>query len=333
MPLPAQGEVGRVNREAYLAKSILITGGAGAIGSNLVKTLLDLEPERVLVLDNLTSGRRGLLPGDDRLRLYVGDVGDDEMLRLIFEENRVDMVFHLAANFANQNSVDHPRRDLTTNGLGTLKLLEYAQRAGVKRFLYTSSSCIYGGKEVSLSEEATDFNLDTPYAITKLLGERYVDFFRDFHGLGTVILRYFNAYGPGEYPGRYRNVIPNFFMRAASGEPLVITGTGEETRDFTFVEDTVGLTLRAAADQRALGRVYNVGSGKETSIRELAEKINQLTGNPAGIEYAERRGWDRIPRRLAHIGRARAELDYKPSVGLDEGLMRTWEWLKPRLTR
>ena len=320
-------------RAAYKDKTILITGGAGAIGSNLVKALLELDIKGLAVLDNLTSGRRGLLREDDRLRLYVGDVGDDEMLHLIFQENRVDIIFHLAANFANQNSVDHPRRDLTTNGLGTLKLLEYAQRHGVERFLYSSSSCIYGGKEVSLSEEATDFNLDTPYAITKLLGERYVDFFRDYHGMQTVILRYFNAYGPGEYPGRYRNVIPNFFQRAAQGKPLVITGTGEETRDFTFVEDTVGLTLQAAADERALGRVYNVGSGQETSILELAQKINGLTENPAGIEYAGRRAWDRIPRRLAHIGRAQKELDYRPSVELDQGLERTWEWLKPRLTR
>ena len=318
-------------REAYRGKSILVTGGAGAIGSNLVRSLLGLEVERVVVLDNLTSGRRGLLPEEERLRLYVGDVGDDEMLHLVFGENRIDLIFHLAANFANQNSVDHPRRDLTTNGLGTLKLLEYAHRAGVERFLYTSSSCIYGGKEVSLSESATDFNLDTPYAITKLLGERYVDFFRDYHGLGTVVLRYFNAYGPGEHPGRYRNVIPNFFRLAASGRPLTITGTGQETRDFTFVEDTVGLTLRAAVDDRALGRVYNVGSGRETAIRDLAEKINRLTGNPAGIVHAERRGWDRIPRRLADIGRARRELDYEPAVGLDEGLERTWEWLRSRL--
>ena len=318
-------------REAYRNKSILITGGAGAIGSNLARALLGLEVKGLAVLDNLTSGRRGLLPEDDRVRLYVGDVGDDEMLHLIFKENRVDLVFHLAANFANQNSVDHPRRDLTTNGLGTLKLLEYAQRGGVERFLYSSSSCIYGGKDVSLSEEATDFNLDTPYAITKLLGERYVDFFRDYHGLETVILRYFNAYGPGEYPGQYRNVIPNFFARAVSGAPLVITGTGEETRDFTFVEDTVGLTVRAAVDPRALGRVYNVGSGQETSILELAQKINALTGNRAGIEFARRRAWDRIPRRLAHIGRAQKELDYAPAIKLDEGLERTWAWLRPRL--
>jgi nucleoside-diphosphate-sugar epimerase len=317
--------------QAYAGKTILVTGGAGAIGANLVRALLDLAPRGVVVLDNLSSGRRSDLPRVERLALFVGDVVDDEMLHLVFSRHRPDLVFHLAANFANQNSVDHPRRDLTTNGLGTLKLLEYAQRAGVERFVYTSSSCVYGGLQAAAAEETTDFNLDTPYAITKLLGERYVNFFHHHHRLPTVILRYFNAYGPGERPGPYRNVIPNFLARAAAGQPLVITGTGQETRDFTFVADSVALTLRAAAVPQALGRVYNVGSGRETAILDLAERINALVGNPAGIEFVPRRGWDHIPRRLADVGRARAELDYEPRVGLDEGLALTWAWLKSRL--
>lgn len=317
--------------ESYENRTVFITGGAGAIGSNLSVELLEFDPARVVILDNLSSGRRSLVPTDDRVRLYVGDVGDDEMLHLVFSENEIDIVFHLAANFANQNSVDHPRRDLATNGIGTLKLLEYAQRAQVERFLYTSSSCVYGGKEAPLTEEDTDFNLDTPYAITKLLGERYVNFFHEFHGLPTVILRYFNAYGPGEFPGRYRNVIPNFFARAAQGLPLVITGTGQETRDFTFVGDNVRLTLQAAASDKGLGRVYNVASGVETSILELAERINDLTGNPAGIEFAPKRGWDNIPRRQADISRARDELGYRPQTKLKDGLKTTWDWLKDRL--
>jgi len=320
-----------VIQEAYRHKTLLVTGGAGAIGSNLVRALLDLDPAGLVILDNLTSGRRELTPQDSRVKLHVGDVGDDEMLHLIFSQNQIDLVFHLAANFANQNSVDHPRRDLKTNGLGTLKLLEYSLRAGVDRFLYTSSSCIYGGQEISLSEETTDFNLDTPYAITKLLGERYVNFFHEYHGLPTVILRYFNAYGPGEFPGPYRNVIPNFMAKAASGQPLTITGSGQETRDFTFVSDTVGLTVKAAAEPGAVGRVYNVGSGRETSILDLAQRINDLTANRAGIEFAPRRAWDRIPRRLADVSRARQELGYEPQVELDQGLKATWDWLRPRL--
>jgi len=323
----------KVPDKTYSGRTALVTGGAGAIGSNLVAALLQAGAESVVVLDNLTSGRRELLPPEERVRLYVGDVGDDEMLHLVFGENKIDLVFHLAANFANQNSVDHPRRDLGTNGLGTLKLLEYSARTGVRRFLYTSSSCVYGGKSNALSEDETDFNLDTPYAITKLLGERYVNFFQTYHGLDTVVLRYFNAYGPGEYPGRYRNVIPNFLARAASGQPLVITGSGEETRDFTFVGDTVALTLKAALEPGAVGRVYNVGAGRETNIRDLAERINRLTGNRAGLEFAPRRKWDRISSRLADVSRAKRELGYAPRVGLEEGLALTWDWLRTRLDR
>lgn len=318
-------------KEAYRNKTVLVTGGAGAIGSNLIRALLGLNPSKVVVLDNLTSGRRELLPGDPRIRLYIGDVADDEMLRQVFSQNRIDLVFHLAANFANQNSVDHPRRDLRTNGLGSLMILEYAARANVDRFVYTSSSCVYGGKSAELSEEDTDYNLDTPYAITKLLGERYVNFFKTNHELKTTILRYFNAYGPGEHPGKYRNVIPNFFARAASGRPLIITGTGQETRDFTFVNDNIDLTLKAAVAPAAIGRVYNVGSGQETSIADLAELINGLTGNRAGIEYQPRRQWDHIPRRLADINRAREELGYDPQTKLADGLKITWDWLKGRL--
>ncbi len=319
--------------KAYQNKVLLVTGGAGAIGSNLVRAFLKFDVCRVIVLDNLTSGRRELLPPDERLSLHVGDVCDDEMLRLVFAEAKIDLVFHLAANFANQNSVDHPRRDLRTNGLGTLKLLEYAARSGVKRFVYASSSCIYGGKNVRLSEDESDFNLDTPYAITKLLGERYVNFFKDHHALGTVTLRYFNAYGPGEHPGRYRNVIPNFFASAAAGKALVITGSGQETRDFTFVADTVAATVKAAVAPEAAGQVYNVGSGQETTILELAEKINALVGGGAGVEFAPPRSWDRIPRRLADITRIRQDLGFEPAVGLDEGLARTWAWLKERVER
>ena len=149
-----------------------------------------------------------------------------------------ERVFHLAALFANQNSVEHPDRDLTVNGLGVVKVLEHAQRAGVAKVLYTSSSCVYGNKAV-MRETDIDFKPDTPYAITKLLGEQYCRFWSEFHKLDTVMVRLFNTYGPGEHPGRYRNVIPNFMKLAMAGEALADHGTGEETRDFNFVADTV----------------------------------------------------------------------------------------------
>ena len=308
-------------------KHVLVTGGAGAIGSNLVKALLARGCRALSVLDNLSSGKRENLPQCPEVTLFPDTIVNDAILREIFAKD-VAVVFHLAANFANQNSVDFPRLDLDTNGMGTLKLLEYAAEAQVERFVYVSSSCVYGNKDYPLHEDDPEYNLDTPYAITKLLGERYTTFFHNHYHLPTVILRYFNAYGPGEYPGKYRNVIPNFFALAMQGKPLPITGTGEETRDFTFNQDTVAGTISSAEAAEAVGQIFNIGSGRETKILELAEKVNALTANPAGIEFKASRSWDLIRRRIASIERARQTYGYAPRVALDEGLQRTYTWLK-----
>ena len=308
-------------------KNVLVTGGAGAIGSNLVKALLARGCQNIYVLDDLSSGRKDNLLDGPEVHFLHDTIVNDEILERIFQEN-ITVVFHLAANFANQNSVDFPRLDLTTNGMGTLKLLEYARKVKVERFVYISSSCVYGNKNTSLHEDDLEYNLDTPYAITKLLGERYITFFHKHDRLKTVILRYFNAYGPGEFPGKYRNVIPNFFALALQGQPLPITGTGEETRDFTFNGDTVEGTVRAAEYKQAIGKIINIGSGRETKIVDLAEKINRLTGNTAGIVFKERRSWDLIQRRVASIEIAKKVLAYHPSVDLDEGLNHTFSWLQ-----
>ena len=302
----------------------LVTGGAGAIGCNLVRQLLELGAE-VVVIDDFSSGRRAnIVDLDGEFRLLQGDVADVDLLDRAFADG-VDFVFHLAALFANQNSVEHPQDDLHTNGLGTLRLLEKASAQQVGRFVYASSSCVYGGRSEMLEEDLPAVP-DTPYGITKVLGEQYARFFAHQHGLPTAVLRYFNSYGPGELPGRYRNVIPNFFALAAAGEPLPITGTGEETRDFTYVDDIVLGTLLAAVVKGAEGGVYNLGTGAETRIVDLAERINAIAGNDAGIELVPRRDWDQIPRRCASIDRARSELEYRPGVGFDEGLGRYWQW-------
>lgn len=304
---------------------ILVTGGAGAIGSNVVTRLC--KDNFVIVLDDLSSGHIENLPKSKNILFINGSVSSDKMLRKCFM-HKPEIVLHLAANFANQNSVDHPRKDLDVNGAGTLKLLEYSRDAGIRRFIYASSSCVYGHVSGALSETKKDYNLDTPYAITKLLGERYTSFFHHFYKLNTVILRYFNSYGPREYPGKYRNVIPNFFKTAIEGKPLPITGNGDESRDFNFADDTVEGTILALAHEEAVGKTFNLGSGKETRIIELAEKINQITKNRAGIRFVGQRDWDSIKRRLADISLANTVLGYKPKVDLDTGLMITYKWLK-----
>lgn len=308
-------------------KHILVTGGAGAIGSNLVNQLSEIPSRRVTVLDNLSSGHVENIIMRKNVRFIQGSVESDEDLRQAISES-TDVVFHLAANFANQNSVDFPQRDLQVNGMGTLKILLHSVENKVKKFIYTSSSCVYGDRNEPLDEKCQEYSLDTPYAITKLLGERYVRFFTQHHGLNAVTLRYFNVYGPNEYPGKYRNVIANFFVKAMRNEDIVITGTGEETRDFNFVNDSVRATILASENDAAIGKVINVASGRETTINDLVKLILRIADSKSNVVYRERRNWDSVTRRVASVEVAKEVLGYQPEVALEAGLRQYYEWLK-----
>jgi nucleoside-diphosphate-sugar epimerase len=313
--------------DRYRGRTILVTGGAGAIGSNLVRSLTMLSPAEVIVLDDLSSGLRWNVPHDSSVTFVHGSVTDDAALESVFAACP-HIVFHLAALFANQNSVDHPELDLRTNGLGTLRVLERARRAAVGRVVYASSGrAIYGSDSpLPLREQSMSLKLSTPYQITKMLGELYCNYYTAHADMEIVRLRFFNSYGPGEFPGRYRNVIPNFVFWAKLGEPLRITGTGDETRDFTFVEDLVDGILRAGVAPNGPGRAFNLGSGHETRVRDLALHINRLTGNDAGVRHMPRRPWDANARVCASIDLASSLLGYRPRTGLLEGLERTVAW-------
>ena len=310
----------------YTGKRILITGGAGCIGSNLVRALLKANVEKVTVIDDFSSSRRWNLPNHPEVSIVNGSILNKESLKRAFSDEP-QYVFHLAAHYANQNSVDHPETDLMVNGLGTLKVLQFSHLSGVEKFVFASSGCsVYGNRApLPLKEDFVSLRLDTPYQITKLLGELYCNFFYDYYHLPIVIGRLFNVYGPGEIPGKYRNVIPNFIYWALHRQPLPITGTGEETRDYTFVEDVVDGVLRAAVIHDALGEVINLASGTETEVIDLANEINSLTGNN-GVKYVERRDWDKITRRRASIEKARKMLGYEPKIAIKEGLKRTLDW-------
>ncbi len=312
----------------YHGKTVLVTGGAGAIGSNLTRALAQ-SGARVIVLDDLSASQRWNVPSLPGLLFVEGSILDEVVLKRVFLE-RPQVVFHLAAFFANQNSVDHPERDLQVNGMGTLRLLEYATLAGVDRFVYASSGCsIYGSDSpLPLREEFMSLHLSTPYQITKMLGELYCNFFQDHYGLKVVKPRFFNSYGPGEVPGQYRNVIPNFVYWALKGLPLPITGTGEETRDFTYVGDIVDGLLRAGCFDAAIGQEFNLASGRETRIIDLAHLVNQLTGNRGGIQFTQRRKWDTKSRLLASIDRARQLIGYEPRTSFEEGLQETIRWFR-----
>lgn len=308
-------------------KVVLVTGGAGSIGSNLTRTLAELGARTVIVLDDMSAAYDWNIPSLPNVLVVKGSVTDEVALKRVFAV-KPDIVYHLAAFFANQNSVDFPQHDLMTNGLGTLLIYQYAQMCGTGRVVYASSGCsIYGSAApLPLKEDFMSMHLTTPYQITKMLGELYANFFFHHFGLPVVKTRFFNSYGPGEVPGQYRNVIPNFIFWAMSGLPLPFTGTGEETRDFTYVGDIVDALLRAGYYERAIGQEMNIASGAEIKILELAERVNQLTGNTAGIARAEPRKWDTKKRLLASIDRARDVLGYEPQMKFDEGLQITIEW-------
>ena len=317
-------------RELCRDKVVLVTGGAGAIGSNLTRALAE-GGARVVVFDDLSSAERWNVPSLPNVMFVEGDILDEVKLKRVFFE-RPHMVYHLAAFFANQNSVDHPERDLMVNGMGTLRLLEYSVLTGVERFVYASSGCsIYGSSApLPLEEDFVSLHLSSPYQITKMLGELYCNFFTNHWGLRVVKPRFFNSYGPGEVPGQYRNVIPNFIYWAMKGQSLPITGTGEETRDFTYVGDIVDGLLRAGVMESAIGQEFNLASGVETRIIDLANMINEATGNKAEIRFVQRRRWDTKSRLLASVDRAQKLIGYRPSTSFEEGLQQTIRWFHDR---
>lgn len=309
----------------FSEKTVLITGGAGAIGSSLARKMVTLA-KKVIILDDLSSGFKSLVPISDNLIFIEGSIVDDGVLDRVFNL-QIDIVYHLAANFANQNSVDNPIKDLNVNGLGTLKLLEYVKNNKCSFFLYASSSCVYGDMNDSGDEKTSSIKLDTPYAITKMLGENYVNYYRTMYNLPSVIFRIFNSYGPGEYPGKYRNVIPNFIQLAIEKKPLSITGNGHETRAFNYIDNLISAFLLAATTPDAIGYTFNIGTDKQTSIIELANTINDVANNPAGIKYLPRREWDHVSHRYSNIALAKKILNYSPINNLRNGIETTYDWL------
>jgi UDP-glucose 4-epimerase len=313
--------------DAYEGKTVLITGGAGCIGSNLAKAMIKAEKVKIIILDDLSAAYEWNIPQSPKVFFIKGSILDDEILKRAFKA-KPDYVFHLAAHFANQNSVDNPEIDLMVNGMGILKVLQYAYIAGVKRFVYSSSGCgVYGlESEMPFKEHDVSISLHTPYQVTKLLGELYTNYFHNLYELPVVNARFFNVFGPGEVPGRYRNVIPNFIYWAMSGKPLPITGDGSETRDWTYVEDIVNGLLAMGIKEEAIGQAFNLGSGMEHRVVDMANLVNQITGNKAGIEFIAKRDWDVKKRLLSSIEKARNILDYQPQKKFEDGVKEVYNW-------
>lgn len=304
----------------------LVTGGAGAIGSRLTRRLLEHGVSKILVVDDLSSGFDWLVPDDSRVTFDRKNVND------FFNESPefdVDVVFHLAAFFANQNSVDHPEEDLMANGMGTLKALKWSAEHEVKRFVYASAGCSIAGHDVEgpiREDMPVSLWLDTPYQITKALGEFYCNYFQK--GVNTVRCRFFNSYGPGEVPGTYRNVIPNFVWHAIHNQPLIITGTGNETRDFIFVDDLVDGLVASSLRLQANGEAFNFGTGIQSKVIDLAHLIIDKTNSKSEITFTSRRAWDNSVVRQADLAKSRSVLSFDPQIRLSDGLDRTVEWFR-----
>jgi UDP-glucose 4-epimerase len=311
----------------YENKVILVTGGAGCVGSNLCKKLAELNAKKVIILDNLSSAYEWNIPRAKNIVFVKGDILDDEMLKRVYKD-KPDYVFHLAAHFANQNSVDNPETDLMINGIGILKVLQYAHLSGVKRFVYSSSGCgVYGlDSRMPFEEHDISISLHTPYQVTKLLGELYTNYFHNLYDLPIVNARFFNVFGPGEVPGKYRNVIPNFMYWSMNGRALPITGDGTETRDWTYVDDIINGLLAMGIKEEAAGEAINLGSGHDQRVIDMANIINRLTGNDSGIVFTERRDWDVKNKLLSSIKKANKLLGYQPQMKFEDGLKSVHEW-------
>jgi len=311
----------------YQDKTVLVTGGAGCVGSNLSKKIANLGAAKVIILDNMSSAYEWNVPNEENIEFIKGDILDEAVLKRVFKE-RPSHVFHLAAHFANQNSVDNPEKDLMVNGIGILKVLQHAQLTDVDRFVYSSSGCgVYGlDSKMPFEEHDISISLHTPYQVTKLLGELYTNYFNNLYDIPIVNARFFNVFGPGEVPGKYRNVIPNFFYWSMTNQALPITGDGSETRDWTYVEDIINGLLAMGIEEEAVGEAINLGSGKDHQVIDMANKVNSLTGNNEGIAYMARRNWDAKTKLLSSIEKAEDILGFKPSISFDEGLERTHQW-------
>ncbi len=318
----------------------LITGGAGFIGSNLAEFLVR-QGEKVRVLDNLVNGRyenlaflETLAGAKKRLTFIEGDICDFETA---YEACKgADYVLHQAALGSVPASVEDPEEYHRVNATGTLTLLRAAAKAGVRRLVYAGSSSAYGdtGEEKPTPKKETDRPQPlSPYAVAKLAGEFYCQIFPSIYGLETVVLRYFNVYGPRQDPqSQYAAVIPKFITALLKGEPVTIFGDGEQTRDFIYVEDVVRANLLAChADRRAVGQVINIASGQAVSINQLYQVIARIIGANSGPLYAPPRAGD-VRHSLADTTRAREILGLKELIPLAEGLKRTIGWYQGLLS-
>ncbi len=308
-------------------KRALVTGGAGFIGSNIVAELLQ-RGWQVRTLDNFSTGKKEHLKdiSSDHFEFMEGDIRKMEDCKQACKD--VQYVFHHAALRSVPRSLDDPRSTNDVNVKGTLHMLLAASKAHVRRFIYASSSSIYGDSLQMPQEETQAPRPVSPYAVSKLAGEYYCRSFTKNFGLETVGLRYFNVYGPNQDPeSKYSAVIPALLAQLANGKPFQIHWDGLQARDFTFVKDVVQTNLLATKASNVAGKTFNVAGGKSISILDVAQAIVKIIGKNPGKRHTDRRQGD-VRQTWASIALAKKHLGYQPSVKFDEGLLKTVEYFR-----
>jgi nucleoside-diphosphate-sugar epimerase len=304
---------------------VVVTGGGGFIGSNLVRALLERGDE-VRVLDNFSTGNRANLDGLD-VEIVEGELRSYE--RVHNAVRKTEVVYHLGALGSVPRSVQDPLTSSAVNVEGTLNVLLAARDEGVRRVVFSSSTSVYGSSRELPTTEDTPPDPISPYGVAKLAAERYcVSFSRVYESFESVVLRYFNVFGPRQSPlSQYAAVVPLFVTAIDAGRPVQIHGDGEQSRDFTYVGNVVDATIRAGETEGASGEIFNIAAGSPASVNLLADTIGSILGKPVEKEHLPPRAGD-IRDSWADLGKAERILGYRPAVGLEEGLRRTVEFLR-----
>ena len=303
-------------------KKIVVTGGAGFIGSNTVKELLK-NNNSVTVIDNLSTGKYENIRDAEFIK---GDITDTNILKNAFKD--ADYIIHLAAISSIEQTIKDPKKSNDINITGTLNVLSEARDANVKRVIFASSASIYGNTTQLPIKENAPPNPTTPYAISKITGEYYCKSFHELYGLETVALRFFNVFGPRQQlNSAYSAVIPKFINAMLKDKRPTIYGDGEQSRDFIYIKDVVTAIIKATTAPNAAGTSINIATGKGTTLNELVNTINNSLGKTIKPSYTDKKQGD-IKHSLADISLAKRVLDFTPEYTLDKGIEKTIEWLK-----
>lgn len=320
---------------------VLVVGGAGFVGSNLVHQILEQDVREIVVVDNLLSSDVSNIPADSRVRFVFGSITEDRILAALPDD--LDYAFHLACYHGNQSSIADPLADHDNNTLTSLKLFDRLKDIKrLKKVVYAAAACAvaektYDAPTATTEEQPVTLYHDSPYSISKIIGELYGNYYFQRYQLPFVKARFSNVYGPREILGAgqwrgtvhtvWRNVTPTFIWRALHGDALPLDNGGNASRDFIFVED-MARGLMACALKGSAGEVYNLATGHETSILELATLINEYTGNKTPLDLRPARDWDRSGKRFASTDKSSRELGFTAQVEISDGLRRTVEWTR-----